>query len=326
MQRWIPLYWPDSTDSLGWLKGSPVNCLVVNDATKKVQGFDVVAMNDLDSQVAAVRRAKWPRVPAARGQSGGVATGPTGAPWVDSNGWISSLEHAKTPGKPVWIVADPPKDSGMLRSEAYTLAVADAAVYGSRWLISLDADLRHGCAAGNSEALLTWRKIGDATRFFEEHKAWRSLQPVAKLGVLSDFAGPNEALAGEVLNLCNRRYLPFRIVESASADSKSLSGLKAVLLIQLREPESKVQQLLGEFMRDGGLVIAPPSVAHLAGSLKPAGSFENSYDYFSHGEGRVAIARKPWVDPYQVATDAHLLMSRKHDVIRLWNAGSTNAY
>src|SRR4051794_4881629 len=253
MQRWIPLYWPDSTDSLGWLKGSPVNCLVVSDATKKLQGFDVIAMNDLDSQVTAIRKAKWPRVPAARGQSGGVATGPTGAPWVDSNGWISSLAHAKNPAKPVWIIAHPPKDSGMVRSESYALAVADAAVYGSQWVISLDDAMRKGLTAGNAEALAAWKNISDTVTFFEEKKAWSTYQPVAKLGVLSDFAGPNEALAGEVMNLCNRRYLPFRIVESASADSKSLSGLKAVLLVQLREPESKVQQLLGEFMRDGGL-------------------------------------------------------------------------
>ena len=331
--EWIPLHWPDQSASIDWLKGSPVNCLVVNESSADINrrasalGMDVAPMGALESQVTAIRTAKWPRVPvSARGRSGGVATGPTGAPWVDSNGWISSLAHAKTPGKPVWIVADPPKDSGMLRSEAYTLAVADAAVYGSRWLISLDSDLRQGCAAGNSEALLTWRKIGDATRFFEERKAWRSLQPVAKLGVLSDFAGPNEALAGEVLNLCNRRYLPFRILDQSTADAKSLQGLKAVLLVQLKEPEVRVQTLLGEFMRGGGLVIAPSSVAHLASSMTPAGSFENSYDYFSHGEGRVAIARKPWTDPYQVATDAHLLMSRRHDVIRLWNAGSTNAY
>jgi hypothetical protein len=331
--EWIPLHWPDQSASIDWLKGSPVNCLVVNDSSDDITrrasglGIEVAPMSALDLQVTLIRTAKWPRVPvAARKGSGGVATGPTGAPWVDSNGWISSLAHAKTPGKPVWIVADPPKDSGMLRSEAYTLAVADAAVYGSRWLISLDADLRQGCAAGNSEALLTWRKIGDAARFFEDHKAWRSSQPVAKLGVLSDFAGPNEALAGEVLNLCNRRYLPYRILNQSTADAKALRGLKAVLLVQLREPEARVQTLLGEFMHGGGLVIAPSSVAHLASSMEPAGSFENSYNYFSHGQGRVAISRKPWTDPYQLASDAHLLMSRRHDVIRLWNAGSTNAY
>ena len=59
--------------------------------------------------------------------------------------------------------------------------------------------------------------------------------------------------------------------------------------------------------------------------MNAAGNFEGSYDYFTHGEGRLAIARKLWMDPYQVTSDAHLLMSRRNDVIRLWNAGSTNA-
>lgn len=326
---WIPLYWPDESASLEWLKGSPVNCLVANGSAEELakrSGMDAVSMSALEPQVTVIRKAKWPTVPVAtRGKSGGVATGPTGAPWVNSNGWISSLTHARTPGKPIWIVADPPKDSGMLRSEAYTLAVADAAVYGSRWLISLDADLRKGLSAANAEALSTWKNISEAVQFFERNKTWRSYDTVAKLGVLSDFAGPNEFLAGEVLNLCNRRYLPYRILDPSGVDAKSVQGLKTILLVQQREPDARLQGVLGEFMTGGGLVIAPASVAHMTGSMKAAGSFENSYDYFALGEGRVAIARKLWTDPYQVASDAHLLMSRRNDVIRLWNAGSTNA-
>ena len=37
------------------------------------------------------------------------------------------------------------------------------------------------------------------------------------------------------------------------------------------------------------------------------------------------MARKPWADPYQLANDVHLLLSRSNDVIRLWNAGTVNA-
>ena len=85
------------------------------------------------------------------------------------------------------------------------LTVADAEAYGSRWLISLEADMRKGLSAGNSEALASWKKISEALAFFEQHKAWRAYEPVAKLGILSDFAGPNEYLGNEVLNLCNRR-------------------------------------------------------------------------------------------------------------------------
>ncbi|MEO8129785.1 MAG: hypothetical protein ABJF23_28565 [Bryobacteraceae bacterium] len=329
---WIPLFWPDETVSLEWLKGSPVNCLVVEKAAEGLArqatalGINVMAMSELEPQVAVIRKAKWPRVPvAARGKSRGISTGPTGAPWVDSNGWISSLTHVKTPGKPVWVATEPPTDAGMLRTEAYVLAVADAAVYGSRWIISLDADLRKGLAGGNGEALSTWKSIAEATLFFENNKQWRGYHTVAKLGVLSDFAGANEYLAGEVLNLCNRRYLPYRILDQASFDAKSLEGLKAILLVQQREPEARLHTLLGDFARAGGLVIAPASLAHLTRELQAAGNFEGSYDYYAFGEGRTAIARKPWSDPYQVVSDAHLLLSRKNDVLRLWNAGTTNA-
>jgi hypothetical protein len=97
-------------------------------------------------------------------------------------------------------------------------------------------------------------------------------------------------------------------------------------MVQLKDPDSALQHLMGEFMREGGLVIGPASYAQMATPLKPAGDFDNRYNYFIHGEGRVAIARKPWTDPYQLATDTHLLLSRRNDVIRLWNAGSTNVY
>jgi hypothetical protein len=181
-------------------------------------------------------------------------------------------------------------------------------------------------SAGNSEALASWKKISEALAFFEQHKVWRAYEPVATLGILSDFAGPNEYLATEVLNLCYRRNLPYRVLDQSKVDAASLQGLKAVLMIQLRDPDATIQQLMGDFMHRGGLVIAPASYAQLATPLPQAGNFDNRYNYFTHGEGRVAIARKPWTDPYQLATDTHLLLSRRNDVIRLWNAGSTNVY
>jgi hypothetical protein len=43
------------------------------------------------------------------------------------------------------------------------------------------------------------------------------------------------------------------------------------------------------------------------------------------GSGRLAIAKKPWSDPYQLAADTHLMLSRRYDVMRLWNSSATNA-
>ena len=72
-------------------------------------------------------------------------------------------------------------------------------------------------------------------------------------------------------------------------------------------------------------MIAPAGYAQMAAPLKPAGDFEGRYDYF-------AMARAGWRSRanrgrilIKLASDTHLLMSRKNDVIRLWNAGTTNA-
>src|SRR3977135_4183442 len=134
----IPLSWPDATGSLAWLKNSPGNCRVVNvtnpELTKQAAalGLEVMEANTIPPSIVAIKKAVWPKVPTGRrgpaGASGEskaatMAAGPTGSPWVDSNGWISSLTHAKSPEKEVWICAEPPKEA--VRGEAYALAVAD---------------------------------------------------------------------------------------------------------------------------------------------------------------------------------------------------------
>jgi hypothetical protein len=143
-------------------------------------------------------------------------------------------------------------------------------------------------------------------------------------GVLSDFAGPNEYLAGEVLNLCNRRHLQYRVLDIAQ--SLDLSGLKGILVVMQTAPPANLHEKLSTFVDSGGLLIVPASLSRLTDGLTRAGDFESRYEYFSRGNGRVAVAQRPWADPYAVASDAHLILSRKNDIVRLWNAGSTNAY
>jgi hypothetical protein len=44
------------------------------------------------------------------------------------------------------------------------------------------------------------------------------------------------------------------------------------------------------------------------------------------GQGRIAVAKHNWDDPYAVARDVHVLMSRRHDHVHLYNAPSTNSH
>jgi hypothetical protein len=333
---WIPFRWPggDSwrrVESLALLKDSAINCLVISpahpvaDAAAK-QGLAVVNPESVPPSIHVIASAKWPRIPTSgRGRRASDAgAGPTGAPWVDSNGWLAALAHARSPTSTVWLMEESPKDAGVIRGPQYSLAIADASAYNSRWVVSLDSALADGLAAGKTESIATWKRMDLDLRFFAAHEAWLRGEPQAVFGVLSDFAGLNEYLAGEILNLCNRRHLQYRVLDVAQP--LDFSGLKGILVVMQTAPPANLQEKLNAFVDSGGLLIVPASLSRLAGGLERAGDFENRYEYFSRGNGRLAVAQKLWADPYAVASDAHLILSRKNDIVRLWNAGSTNAY
>ena len=43
------------------------------------------------------------------------------------------------------------------------------------------------------------------------------------------------------------------------------------------------------------------------------------YKMYNVGKGQIAVAEEGFQDPYQVAVDTHLLVSRRNDLVRLYN-------
>ena len=43
------------------------------------------------------------------------------------------------------------------------------------------------------------------------------------------------------------------------------------------------------------------------------------YKMYNIGQGQIAVSTEGFQDPYQVAVDAHLLVSRRNDLVRLYN-------
>lgn len=287
-----------------------------------------------DAAIVLLTDCLWPRIPvewrggtgdAAERRAANAAAGPTGAPWVDANGWRLSLARAKAPAAVCWSGAEPPEDAPPPRWEAYALAVADAAIAGGRWLIRLDAGLRAALAARQPSALELWKSFASALRRIEQlRQAGERIE--ARLGVLSHFTGEGAYMAGETLNLAARRHLPVRPLVRDRLAPDALRDLKAVLWADQRDSEGTLPPVLHEFIARGGLAIVPPALASRfqAKDKIPGGAFEDRYDLYRVTAGRVALARKPWMDPFLLITDAHLMLGRKHDVIRLWNAGSMN--
>jgi hypothetical protein len=251
--------------------------------------------------------------------------GPTGIPWVNSNGWFSLLAGELAPGKSLWLDFDPPDSSNVLHPADYDLAIADSRAYGSRWIISLDDKLRAALPKGNSQAKGVWEKMCEALAFFESHREWEAFKSQGILAVISDFRGENAFLSGEVLNLLNRRQVQFQIVEKSRPLPAPTNGLKAILWLDKQAPGAEQHSMLLAFARQGGLVIAaaywgPPEV-------KPTKKDPSlQYKMYNVGKGQIAVAEEGFQDPYQVAVDTHLLVSRRNDLVRLYNPESANCH
>ena len=341
----VPFRWPAAwTDpaSLKLLAGSPINCLLfdsVSGAAARCRGPwrrpDGVGMERLQAAPLAelkwdspapqtvITGLVWPRIKlSATGRANEVDAGPTGAPWIDSNSWVARLAAVRAPHKPVWLGFELAKDDPAPGESAYHIAIADSAAAGARWMISLDDGLRKGLPAGNADALKTWRGILASLAFFERHRDWTTWEPWGSIGILSTFAGKDEFLGQEVLNLAARRNLLYRVLDRSNPASQKLEGLRGVLYVDSDPPSAGLKAQLDAFARAGGLLIVPRALAAQFSGGKPAPCPVGGYDLRSLGKGSLATATRDWEDPYFLAADVHNLVSRRNDPVRLFNARS----
>ena len=165
----------------------------------------------------------WPGVKMSRSANQDQASaGPTGVPWVDSNGWRVRLARALDPGAIVWVEAKP--DERRRFPDSYLSAIADIGACGGRWIISLDDALAEAIAARKPDALDAWNKITAAAGFFSAHSAWQQYVPQAVLGVVSDFAAGNKFLSEETLNLVARTNQQYRVIPKARIPAEPFAG------------------------------------------------------------------------------------------------------
>jgi transposase len=336
----VPFRWPSgwTAANLSLLAGGPINCLLLDTPTHPVaepaRGAGLVVREwsslgaaplaqvrwDGSAPIVALSEVAWPQIkPVVRGAN--VDSGPTGAPWIDSTSWVSRLAASRAPTKQVWLAFDPPRDL-ILDAAAYRLAIADCAATGARWTISLDPKLAAGLAAGNAQALATWRQMNNTLAFFEKRVAWRSYRAQGPLGVISTFSGANEFMATEVLNLAARRNLLYRVIDRTVAESDDLAGLRAVLWVDPQTPPAPLAAKLSAFARGGGLLVLPRAAAAAFKGERTLDCAVSGYEMRALGKGAVAAALRDWDDPYFVALDTHSLVSRRYDPVRMFNASS----
>ncbi len=246
-------------------------------------------------------------------QASGASAGPTGAPWVSSNGWRIRLAHMQNPGRDVWVETETPAKNEVIRPERYLLGMADAAAHGGRWVLPLD-----------SEAMKAWDRMRAAAAFFRTRGDLANLAPRAVLGVLSDFAGDNEFLSHEILNLAARQQLPYLLLDKAKL-TQVPQGLQAVVYADAQPLAAPVRAALAAFVQAGGLLITGSAWGKPEGTALPD-SPTVRYTVYTAGKGRIAMPNEKMDDPYLVAADAQMLLGHRHDVMRLWNGGILGAF
>ena len=321
--RW-PAAWK-SPDSLKLLAGTPINYLVLDTGADLGAVADKARQRGLAVGAGApmgvrIAKGEWPGV--AIDSGGGANAGPTGVPWLDSNDWKIRLENALHPGNECWIDA-PPKVARVF-PESFAMAFADSAAFGGRWIITLDADTAAGIASSDARALAGWNQLAATARFCEEHKEWSEYAPEAVIGVVSDFAGPNEFLGGETLNLLARTNQQYRVIVKGQAAKDAWNGLRAVIYVDAQPPAPELRQRIEALVKGGMLLIAGPAWGAVSGL--PAKDQEHPrYTIRTVGKGKVAIAKAAPDDPYLLANDSVVLLSHRYELVRFFNVGSVGA-
>src|ERR1039458_4221626 len=155
-----PMRWPDTWKDPAprdLVKGTAIDCLLITKgdelaAVRSAAQQLGIHVGDPETAHAGVEFVKgaWPGVQMGRRSEGGASAGPTGVPWVDSNGWAVRLNSTLHPGTAAWVNA-PPAEKAFITAAPYLIAIADSAAYGGRWIISLDAPLAQGLAGPGAQ-------------------------------------------------------------------------------------------------------------------------------------------------------------------------------
>jgi hypothetical protein len=318
--RW-PIAWKDAS-KLDLLSGTPINCLAGETPPPFTSADFPFVKLDPDHPPAGVtlREGVWPRVAPAVKKDGATA-GPTGDAWVDSNAWVIRLAQLMEPGKTVWLTGQAPGGNEVIPLDSFIKPIAEAEAFGAHWVITLDKFFQDGLDQHNEAAVLTWRRMMAALKFFQGRREWRSWQPVASLAIVSTFEGDGKLMSEEFLNLAPRRHLAYRAMRLADGSALSFAGMKAVLYLEPEPPQGEIRTKLLEFAQGGGLLIAPPGTVDA-----PVAERKAEHRLCRVGTGRVAMPLDRWDDPFVLVAQVHVLVGHRDDVVRVWNAGSTDSY
>ena len=268
------------------------------------------ALNTAPSPILAVQGAQ----PGARDLAeSGIRAGASAEPWIESNIWLVGALRSAKPGQPVWIDQRPdPVSPGI-----YVRSVADAAVAGGRWIVSLSDELRARLFARETKAMSEWGQLAQALEFAEKHSEWRSFAPYGNVAIVQDTARSGD-FANEYLNLVARRHVPYRLIERAALTAASLKQFQAAIIPELENANERERAMLRTFAESGGLLVA-------GRWLQPPNTQER-YEEIPLGKGRIVVYKEDSPDPEALARDLQDLLEPELLGVSVFNVPSAITY
>jgi hypothetical protein len=317
---WVPARWiSNDTKSLELLKGTPINCLLMeraawngaftveaskrgvatlavihpgNDALDSarlanVLHFSGVVMEGIfdkassehirsvlsDSNIKLIELSTRSRMrfdsgvpvigtfqglwPGVRLEDNGTAqSGPSGAPWINTNTGFLRFAKAAATGSTIWIGNQPPPNTAVGLSR-YLQAIGDASLTGARWVVSLDEDFSHRLIARDPSALKDWKQIALHLQYFEDHKEWRTLRPHSDLALVED-VGSGALLSGGVLDMIAVKHTPIRPVPYAKISQPAFDNAKMAVDVDPSALSEEQKAILKAYTRAGGTLLTGP--------------------------------------------------------------------
>lgn len=208
---------------------------------------------DGSAPVIGTYQGVWPGVQVE--EDGKHKSAPSGAAWIDTNTGFLRFVAASTLST-MWIANRPPK--GLLfPAERYMQAVADAAMTGARWVISLDDTFTRKLFERDAKTVAGWKNVGKLLEYFESHAGWRKAEPFARMALVED-TDSGALLSGGILDMIATKHTPVRPVPRGRLNAKALGAANMAVNVDPESLSPEQKEALKAFTRAGGTLLTGP--------------------------------------------------------------------
>ena len=183
------------------------------------------------------------------------SAGPSGSTWIDTN--TGFIRAARAWGDSIIWIANSPPPHTVITTARYLQAIADAAMSGGRWVVTLDADFIARLGRRDADALASWRRMSTLLRYFESHPEWRAMREYGKLAVIQDPA-KGGLVSGGILDMIAVKHTPVVPVPRQKLAPGSLEGESMAVNVDADSLTPEQKEILRNFARSGGSLLTGP--------------------------------------------------------------------